>query len=473
MRIILIQPRRSEGKGFRGISQVEPLGLEMIAGALREENHQVKILDLMSKKQILKNTASFKPDLCGISCSFTVDTHYTIELSKQIKESFPNIFLFIGGHHATSSPQDFNSPYIDAVICGEGEETIKNLAACCEEGGNLHEVKGLILNYEEKQHYTGEQKLIDNLDSLPYPAIDLVKKYREKYFHGLRKPLYSLETARGCTFKCKFCSVWKFYKSKYRMKSAERTVEEIAQIPGTEIFVTDDNFLSHTSRARKIAELLEKKKIKKSFIVQARSDDIVSNPQLIDMWQKVGLTSVFIGFEDIAQENLDEHNKKNSTKNNEAALKILQNKNINVISSFIISPQFNLSDFKKMISYVNSKGIKIPSYSILTPLPGTVLYEEMKKNITTYDYRLFDLMHAVLPTKLPLEDFYQEFAELWAKTYNYKHLVSFGIIDYLKYIVRRPFDIPHLIKMLRSLQCLFDKDAYLVDHKTKDDRFKA
>lgn len=82
-------------------------------------------------------------------------------------------------------------------------------------------------------------------------------------------------------------------------------------------------------------------------------------------------------------------------------------------------------------------------------------------------------MHAVLLTKLPLEDFYQEFAKLWAETYNYKHLAALGIIDYLKHIARRPLDIPHLIKMLKGFQRLFDKDAYLLDHKTRDESFKA
>jgi len=462
VRLIFIQPRRNEGMGFRDLFQVEPLGLEMIAGALMDE---VRIIDLKPLHLILREVSKNEPDMCGVSCSFTVDVGYTLQIAREIKKITPGTFLFVGGHHASINPEDFHAPYLDAVVCGEGENTVKEMVTAYKEGNDLRDVKGLVLNYSEEQEFTEKRSFIKDLDNLPYPGRHLVDRYRKHYYHGFRSPIYALETTRGCPYRCKFCSVWRYYRGKYRIKSAERVIEEIKQVPGKNIFVTDDNFFNNVYRAEQIGEELLRSGVKKEFVVQARSDDLVNNPYLIDLWQKVGLKSVLMGFEQIDQEGLDKLNKKNSVINNENALNILQKKDISVMASFIVDPQSDYSDFKQMLDYIRRWNIKIPSFSVLTPLPGTRLYEEMKDKLITTDYRLFDFLHAVTPTRLPLRDFYRELAGLWAQAYNMGNLSRGGLGTYFKHIIARPSNLSQALKFYRNIRQLFDSDVYMADQR--------
>lgn len=87
------------------------------------------------------------------------------------------------------------------------------------------------------------------------------------------------------------------------------------------------------------------------------------------------------------------------------------------MTSFIVHPDYERRDFQKLHAYVQGLGLRMPAFTVLTPLPGTVLFEEVRDRILTTNYELFDLLHAVLPTHLPSVDFYREFAGLYRSTY--------------------------------------------------------
>lgn len=463
MRILLIQPRREGGMGFKGLSLTEPLGLESVAGALEE--HEICIADLMEIEEVLQLAKEFRPAMCGISCSFTVDAKISKEIAKRLKEESQDLFLFIGGHHASAHPHDFYIQDIDCIIRGEGEQTTKEMVKAYEKGEDLKEVKGLIINGRERQIETPKRPLVKDLDLLPLPNRDLVKQYRPKYYHGFQKPVYTMETARGCPHRCRFCSVWRFYEGEYRMKSAERVIQEIFSIPGKYIFITDDNFFTMINRAKEVALGLEAKGIHKYFTIQARSDDINANRDLIRLWRRVGLSAVFIGFEQIDQEGLNNLEKKNSLKNNEEALAFLQKEKISVTASFIIDPAYSSNDFKRMLEYIRRLKIKIPSYSILTPLPGTRLYEDLKDRLITENHELFDLLHTVLPTELPLKKFYEEYSNLYARTYSYRRLLQMGLGHVCRHILFQVGALPHLIELKRGAWRFFNPESFLADHK--------
>jgi radical SAM superfamily enzyme YgiQ (UPF0313 family) len=185
--------------------------------------------------------------------------------------------------------------------------------------------------------------------------------------------------------------------------SPVRVVEELAQLPPGDVLFTDDNFLADIPRVLRIIALIKQKRLpRRRFIIRARSDTIVAHADLIAKLKEVGLDQVFIGFEKTENQDLESVGKRNTVENNERALKILQSLNIGVYASFIVDPQFNETDFKKLAEYVKRLRISQPYFSVLTPLPGTELFEKVKEHITTFNYELYDLLHAVLPTKLPL-----------------------------------------------------------------------
>jgi hypothetical protein len=116
MNILLIQPAQERGLGFRSLAVVEPLGLEAVAGALPE--HRIRILDLRLEDRLLMVLKEFRPDFCGINCSFTIDVYQTREIAARIKAWDRSVSVFIGGHHASLSPQDFSTPAAFSVAGG-------------------------------------------------------------------------------------------------------------------------------------------------------------------------------------------------------------------------------------------------------------------------------------------------------------------------------------------------------------------
>lgn len=417
MRILLVQPNQNQAIGLQHLSQVEPLGLEMIGGAL-QDRHELALLDLRLQPDALADTLTdFRPHLVGISSTFTTDVYRALSIAEEIKEFDPHTFVFVGGHHPSLRPSDFRCPAIDAIVVGEGEATAREMIDCLATGCDLGSVPGLVLNRPEGQQSTGERPQIKNLDTLPYPARSLTRSYRQHYYLVLDNPIASLETARGCPYRCRFCSVWRFYRGRVRLKSSKRVVEELKTIEEPSVLFTDDNFLTDFSRAEEIARLIQKENIRKRYSIQARSDAIVRHPEIIAQWRKVGLEAVLIGFEKPDQKELDALNKHNSVENNERALEVCRENGIEPSPSFIVDPSYDHSDFAALRAYIRRLKLKHPAFTVLTPLPGTVLFDEMQGLLTTTNYELFDVVHAVLPTRLPLPEFYDELASLWREAY--------------------------------------------------------
>jgi len=456
MNILLIQPK-SYAIGFTDMILAEPLGLEAIAGSLT--NHEIRILDLRLKKNLESEIRHFKPDVCGISLSYTIDHNPVVCIAKRIKELSPKTLVIVGGQHASFNTESLALADVDAVVLGEGEKTFAELIESIARGEDPITVRGLALKENEKFIFTGERKPEKDMDLLPLPRRDLLDR---KYYHlGFQRPLALVETSRGCNHECSFCCVWQFYGRTVKSRTPKKVVEELERVREPYVLFVDDNFLVNTRRAEKIASLIRESGIKKRYTFQARSDTIAKNPDLIKLWKDVGLKGVFIGFEKIEDEELDALRKKTNVELNDRALEILRNLNIDVWASFIVDPSYDKKDFRKISDYVISRGIRTPTFSILTPLPGTKLYEELKEKIVSFDFDLFDIAHSVLPTKLPLEDFYREFCGLYKVPYSRFKLIMEGVWAYLT----KGFKLSQLMRMLYSAKRLSDYRYYISAHR--------
>ncbi len=466
MKILLVQPNNTTTMGLNNVSLIEPTGLEAIAGSLLRDDHSVEIADLRAidsnpDKYLEQRINDFKPDAVGFSCSFTPDVYRTIELAKIVKNDFGIRYVFVGGHHVSVYPFDFNVKEIDAIIVGEGEITARELIGAFSSNSGLSNVKGIIYNENGNQIKNTPRSLLKNINDLPFFARRLTDEYRKKYYLGIRTSLACLETARGCPFKCDFCSVWNFYGGSYRSKSPERVAAELKEIKEDYVLVTDDNFFSDVKRAKKIGELLKKEKIYKLYTIQARSDTIVKHPELISQWKELGLSNIFIGFESIDDDKLGSINKSNSSINNEKAYYIAKKHNVAVTASFIISPDFTKLDFKKLIDFVKRLKISVPVFSILTPLPGTKLYNELKDKLTVKNYSYYDLFHPVLETFLSNKDFFREFSNLYKTSYKSLNLRANDILFVLKYILSGKMPLNHMFKLKKSMRSISTPETYI------------
>ncbi len=425
MKIAFLKPHTGGVLGLEMITFVEPLGLECIAGAIEPDGHECKILDLRidGVEAGLTECKSFEPDLVGLQCNFTTERFRTLEMARRIKNDLPDAFLIVGGHDASREPEWFQDRLIDAVAIGDGEEILPPVVDALESKTSLEKVPGLMLNTKGGARFTGHAPARRNLDELPIPARHLIRRYQNEYYWNFHKPMAIMETARGCPFKCNFCSVWKFHESTFREKSPERVVEELLQIETPHVFFTDDIFWMNVKRAKEMAKAIKDAGIKKNFKLQTRTDIICRHPEIVEMWKECGNLSIFLGLEKIDDQGLSSVNKKNKAANNDRAIEILQEMGVGYTPNFIVDPDWDREHFAKLRAWIDRTGAYNSGFSILTPLPGTDLWDEVKGQVDTPDWELFDIAHTVLPTKLSREEFYEEYAGLWrhALETRYKH----------------------------------------------------
>ncbi|HEX5760596.1 MAG TPA: radical SAM protein [Thermoanaerobaculia bacterium] len=415
MNVAFLKPPIGGILGLEMLTFVEPLGMICVAACLEEAGHRCAVFDLRidGEERGLTRCRDFAPQVVGLQCNFTTERHRTLRLAMRVKRELPEAFVVVGGHDASREPEFFIRAGIDAVAIGDGEEVMPPLIDAVARGGDLRQVPGLLLNLDGRPHPTGCAPMRADLDSYPLPARHLIAEYAPHYYINFRKPLALIEMARGCPFKCNFCSVWKFHDSSFREKSPERVVAELRTIEADNIFVIDDIFWMDVRRSEQIARAIQAAGIRKYFTVQTRTDIICKFPHLIELWKGCGSLAIFLGLESITDAGLEAVNKHNTAANNRRAIEILKELGVGFTPNFIVDPAWDREDFTRLREWISETGAYNSGFSILTPLPGTDLWETAKQDVTTHDWEMFDIVHTVLPTRLPLDEFYAEYSRLW------------------------------------------------------------
>ncbi|MFO0616113.1 MAG: radical SAM protein [Polyangiaceae bacterium] len=425
MRILLVMPTPFEN-GRLGLENViwlsEPVGLTAVGTAVADA-HEVKVIDLRLEDEdcLQKTIASFKPDLVGTT-SMTTDAYQAKAVLRAARAMRPEALTVIGGHHPTLCPEEFEEPYIDVVVQGEGELTFIELVSRWDaqrgagdrtfegvDGTRYRDASGRIRANAKRQQTV-------NLDTFKTPDRNLIKKYQGRYFFTGIRPMASIFTSRGCSFDCNFCAIWEFYERRTRFLSAKRIVDQMEACSEPFVFVLDDNFLTNKRRALELCDELERRGVKKYWMTQGRTDFAADHPDVMRRLAKNGLVMVLSGFESNSDDNLAALRKKSSWEKNQKANDLMAELGILSTGIFMVRPDWDEEQFEKLFEYVRSLTIGIPLFSILTPLPGTQLYKAYKDKLLTHDHRLFDLLHAVLPTKLPREEFYKQYARAYIAT---------------------------------------------------------
>ena len=452
MRILLVHPPTSPNSvGFNKFGCPEPLALEILGASL--SHHEVRILDMRIDSDLETFVQAFEPDLVGVT-GYTPDVPQMLTVCKEVKALDAGIRTVVGGYHATLCAEDFDVEYVDLIVAGEGERTLPELVEALEEDQDLEQIPGLIYRKGGRQLFTQVRPLLPDLDESPLPARHLTDRYRQDYFFQFWSSPAALETARGCPYNCKFCSVWVFHRRRCRFKSPRRVLEELSTIRTGIAYFVDDNFLQNLHRAEKICRLIDEAGLKLRYWMQARSDSIAKRPALIERWARTGLSTVLVGFEKFRQEELTDLDKRSSIKTNERAAQILQANGVDIWGAFIVDPAWERSDFDALIEYVRRLKISFPQFTVLTPLPGTEFFREKLGELTTRNYELFDFLHSVLPTKLPAAQFYAEMARLYSST-------TMGLSELKKRIRSGHIQVSGLRRVKNLLSEVSNPDAYL------------
>jgi radical SAM superfamily enzyme YgiQ (UPF0313 family) len=411
MKVLLIQPPNSDPLTDQ-IFLFEPLALEYLGAGLKLDGHAVEIVDARLTPDIESACRCLQPQLVGIT-GYTSQLNIIKNLTVHLKATFPGIWIVIGGHHATVRPEDFNIPSIDAVVTGEGVFALREIVSAIEGGQGFEHIAGVAVPTSEDLRF-GPPRRYPNLDEMPFPDRSLTATHRHNYFSEWFKPLASVRTSLGCTARCNFCALWSITGSKYLRRSPESVVEELKSVAEPNIFFCDDESMLDTKRMDRLAELIAAAGISKKYFLYGRVDTIVKHPELFAKWAKIGLSQVFVGMEDYSDERLEAMHKGITSSQQAEAVRILDDLGIMMYASYMVDPAYTQEDFRSLLSYVRRMRHKYATFTVLTPLPGTQLYNEREQELLSHKPELFDMVHALLPTKLPLPDFYAEYAKLWA-----------------------------------------------------------
>ena len=445
--------------------RLEPLGIELIAAELRRAGHQVRLLDLQVERHadFFRQINEWRPDVVAFSCNYLANIPELIDLARAARSLRPETFIFVGGHSASFVAGDLlehAEGAIDCVLKGEGEAAAAQLvdAASSRQPLALLDVPGVIT----ESGAGPAPRFARNLDDLR-PARDLLR-HRRKYFIGVLDPCASIEFSRGCPWDCSFCSAWTFYGRSYRIKSAEAAAAELASIREPGIFIVDDVAFIQAEQGMAIGEAIARRGIRKHYYLETRGDVLLRNKDVFRFWKTIGLRYMFLGVEAIDEEGLKKYRKRVTLSKNFEALEFARSLGIMVAINLIADPGWDHRQFELIRQWC----LEIPeivNISVNTPYPGTESWLTESRRLTTRDYRLFDIQHAVLPTRLSLAEFYFELVRT-QQVLNRKHLgwrALKGLAGTFAHNLAR--GQTSTLKMLWKFNSVYNPAVQLADHR--------
>lgn len=388
-----------------------PLTFVYLAASVRQAGFEPLIYDAMTKrvgfKEIASKISEVKPDYVATS-AITSTTPDALKILKTAKEINSNIVTILGGVHPSFMYKEaLANDYVDFVVRGEGEETLKELLTALETNADLQAVKGIAYRQESKTVTTPPRPLIQNLDALP-TAWDLIEWRDYHYFVIPKSRLGSVSTSRGCSHACTFCSQQKFWHRSWRSRSPEAVVAEIEMLLnkyGVNVVLFPDEHPTYDrQRWEKLLDLLIAKDLGVYILMETRAEDIVRDQDILDKYRQAGIIHIYIGVEATNQETLDVIKKEVDVETGIKALKLIHQHGMISETSFILGfPNETPASIKTTLELANYYNPDFAHFLTLAPWPYADIYQEMRPYIAEKDYRKYNLIDPVIkPEKMSL-----------------------------------------------------------------------
>jgi radical SAM superfamily enzyme YgiQ (UPF0313 family) len=417
MKILLINPPKNSES--IAPDNMEPLALEVLAATVPQ--HEVRILDLRFERigELPRCLSSFQPRLAGVGVNNTIHVYAAQNLLHRLRQALPDANIVVGGHHPTLVPQDFHFPAVDAVFRGWADRSFPEYVRALETGGDCSRVPGVSV-MKGGQPVSGEGALGQaESPDIPLPNRELAGRYRRHYRDELGRRTYLVNTARGCPHRCTFCACWKAAGGRVLVRPAAQVARELAGLPRgrVRVFFADDHTFCDARRAEELCERIRSEGAGRRYAGYARADTVVKHPRLFERWRAAGLRDLTIGVEAARDSQLAKLAKGTDTRLNEEAIRILHRLDIVPFAHLLVDPDFTEEDFDALEDFVNRTNLSHPFFPVLTPLPGTILFEEKRGQIRL-PYQYYDFAHATVPTRLDPERFFARFIKLYFGSFS-------------------------------------------------------
>ncbi len=415
MKVKMILPALTEAKSpfWRPIkySLFPPLGLATLAAYLRDTD-EIELVD----EHVEKLCTDDEPDLVVIQVYIT-SAYRAYEIADIYRAK--GAYVCLGGLHVTSMPEEA-AQHADTIFLGPGEDIWQKFLVDYENG------------QPQKRYTSTSRTLVD----APFPRRDLIKR-------NLYLVPNSIVVSRGCPHRCDFCYKEAFFKGgkSFYTLSVDRALAEIDSLKGKHLYFLDDHLFGNRRFAN---DLFDGMRGMGRLWQAAGTIQAVLETDLIEKAAQVGLRSLFIGFETLNQKNLRGQNKyQNLNRDYTEAIRRLHDLGVMINGSFVFGMDHDDdSVFDRTVEWAVQQGIETATFHILTPYPGTVLYERMKKKdrIRTSNWGLYDTRHTVFsPTHMSPETLEAGYWRAYREFYRWSNIFTAGSVHH------------HPIKTLRHI----------------------
>jgi len=388
-RILLIRPP-DPFQASALLSHTRPMNLAYLAAALRVAGFEVVIVDYEVTPYSLENLRQilelFSPAVAGFS-AMTPTITSAAALAEDVKRLCPSLVTMVGGSHVSALPeftlQQF--PAFDYAVIGEGETTLVELCQSLRDGGHLREIAGIAFREHGSVTLTGPRSLIADLDTIPFPARDLIDYSRQAGHssRGFSNRLQSTElfTSRGCPVGCSFCAIQATFGRTVRFRDPLCIKEELDQLVREQHFnhivIADDTFTLEPERAAAISEILGQSGIE-SWNCDTRVNTV--SLELLKSMKRNGCEKVAFGVESGSQRMLDAMGKGVRLEQVRNAVNWAREAGISHIEgNFIIGsdPTETIEELELTRELICSLPWTFVSVAVVVPYPGTPLRERM------------------------------------------------------------------------------------------------
>ena len=385
MKVVLVNPPYGRRAAPAGAVTL-PLGLAYITSYLLEAGIPTQLVDCtprgLGMKQLEQLLIHEEPDIFGITAT-TPMINAAIQVSRLVKSLDHPAWVVLGGPHASAFGEQALKQFdtIDIIVRGEGEHTMLELIKELEKAKpELDTVAGISYQKDGSTFTTPARPLIEDIDSLPFPYRDpdTMKRYRPsiKWYH--RMPFTTMITARGCPFRCAFCSCHLTFGRKARLRSAEnvvREIEELVQVQGVrELIFYDDTFTLNKKRVHEICDLLLERNIDITWGCLSRVDTV--DEALLRKMRLAGCHMISFGVESGSDTMLQIMKKGTTSSQARSALALARNVGISTTATFIVGvPGETRETLNQTINFAGEVNPTFAEFFRLIPYPGTEFFD--------------------------------------------------------------------------------------------------
>lgn len=357
-------------------------------GANIDNGHDVVIIDLIRKRRHVRRYVTrilekFNPDLVGLS-SMGWQYPTCVKLARLVKKVKPKTKVVIGGYHATLMYEEVaDSPdagFLDFMVRGEGEEAFKRLVNALNGNDRFESIPSLSWKNHSGFVHNPKGELLD-LSTLKLPIRD--KRRLTWGYHIMNFHAEVMETSRGCTRNCNFCSIRHMYGRAFRPFPTERVLSDIDDIYYNRkvrwIFVSDDNLVLDPDRVIALCDAIIKRGYRNlHFVVQADCVTMSRNEKMVEKMAEAGFKSIFLGIENASKKNLKAAGKGDILEASKKAVSLCHKHGIMVVGGMIFGfPDDGEAEIIENYKFLKSIGSDTAYCQILTPYPKTGIRREL------------------------------------------------------------------------------------------------